>query len=98
MGYYSNFEVVDTDIENILDVLRASTGVYGDSWYSEANPYMGSVKWYDWDNDLEQIAFGYPNNYLIILRIGEEAPDMERAIVRNGKVKFQRPNITWPAE
>jgi hypothetical protein len=97
MGYYSNFEVVDTDIEDILDVLRANTGVYGDSWYG-ALPYLDSMKWYDWDKDLQQIAYQYPDNYLIILRTGEESPDMERAIVRNGKVKLQRPNITWPPE
>lgn len=100
MGYYSEFQVADTDIENILDVLRVSTGVYGDSWYQPTGglPYMGQMKWYDWDKDLQQIAFQYPNNYMIMIRYGEESPDIERAIIRNGTVKFQRPNISWPAE
>lgn len=96
MGYYSNFEVADTDIPDFVDVLRANTGVYGDSW--DSNGFMGGMKWYDWDKDLQQIAFQYPNNYMIMIRYGEESPDIERAIIRNGTVKFQRPNISWPAE
>ena len=96
MGYYSNFEVADTDIPNFVDVLRANTGVYGDSW--DSSGYMSCMKWYNWEDDLRQIAYQYPNNYLIMVRYGEESPDMERVIVRNGTVKTQRPNISWPVE
>lgn len=100
MGYYSTFQVADTDIENILGVLRANSGNYGDGWYDggDYGIYMSDAKWYDWENDLRQIAYQYPNNFLIIVRYGEESPDMERAIVRNGKLTLQRPNISWPAE
>jgi hypothetical protein len=96
MGYYSNFETVDTDIPDIKDVLAANTGNYGPSWDDDGCMY--SAKWYNWDEDLQQIAYQYPDKYLIMIRYGEESPDIERAIVRNGRVKFQRPNITWPAE
>jgi hypothetical protein len=101
MGYYSSFEVVETDIPDILEVLTNFEEQY--SWGSPGwEQYDGQVrgydcaKWYGWLTDLQQLAYAYPNNFLIILRYGEESPDMSRAIVKNGTVIEQFPNISWP--
>jgi hypothetical protein len=101
MGYYSTFEVVDTDIPDIKDVLNNADKQYG--WGSPGwEDYEGQVsgydcaKWYDWLTDLQQLAYAYPNNFLIVLRHGEESPDMSRVIVRDGTAVEQYPNISWP--
>lgn len=101
MGYYSTFEVIDTDIDNIADVLNdllddtAHPGwVY--STNREAVYSYDCSKWYDWITDLKIIASKYPNNFLVIERAGEESPDMSRAIIKNGLVIEVEPEIVWP--
>lgn len=95
MGYYSVFEVADSDIDNLVDVLNQYSAPYTwECW--NGNVSLGSVKWYDWLTDLQQLAYAYPKNFLTIVRYGEESPDMSRAVVKDGQVIEQRPNITWP--
>ena len=101
MGYYSNFELIDTDIPNNLEVLNLfDEDVWGGSpgWeeYNGTVQSEDSTKWYDWLDDLAQLAVKYPENYLIIERTGEESPDVSRAYVQNGKVEEVRPEIVWP--
>lgn len=96
MGYYSDFHVDDTDIVGIKEVLENYSDPY--TWESYDHlPYL-HAKWYDWIKDLQKLAEDYPTSYLVIIRYGEESPDMERAIVRGGKVVTQKPEIIWPAE
>lgn len=98
MGYYSDFQVADTDIPFVIDVLREYSGNYGDGWseWSDGSVHMTQVKWYDWLDDLRKVAYAYPNNFLIVVRWGEEPGDISRAVVRDGKVIEQHANITWP--
>lgn len=95
MGYYSEFTVDGTDIPFVADVLTGATD-YEWQEYS-GGVYLSSAKWYDWLTDLGTIAKLYPNNYLVILRYGEEAGDISRAVVTNGKVVEQRPKLVWPS-
>lgn len=97
MGYYSDFQVADTDIPFVIDALRQCSDVYNlwDEW-SDGSIHMSEVKWYDWLDDLQHIAYAYPNNFLVIVRWGEEPGDITRAVVRDGKVIEQHANITWP--
>jgi hypothetical protein len=100
MGYYSTFEVIDTDIPDILDVLNnldtdldwASPG-----WSTWDNTVRGydCAKWYGWIEDLQQLASLFPDNFLVIERCGEESPDVSRAVVKDGKVTEEQPTITW---
>lgn len=109
MGYYSTFEVVDTnmDVEELVKLLNTFDELYwggSPGWelifpYGEQVGYIrgyDSTKWYDWVSDLEQLANHYPDLFLIILREGEESPDMSRVIVKNGHAFEQYPEITWP--
>ena len=95
MGYYSDFQVDETDIPFIKDVLNGATEPY--EWYDTCDglPYTHG-KWYDWLTDLETVAKLYPHSYLIIVRYGEEGGDVSRAVVKNGKVFEQRPELVWP--
>lgn len=95
MGYYSDYQVDETDIPFIKDVLNGATEPY--EWY-EYNDLvsLSSSKWYDWLTDLEMVAKLYPNNYLIIVRYGEEGGDVSRAVVKNGQVFEQIPELVWP--
>jgi hypothetical protein len=94
MGYYSNFEVDGTDIPFVADVLNGVSGYYWDVW--QENVTLSSSKWYAWLTDLQEVAKLYPNNYLIILRYGEESGDISRALVQNGTVVEQRATLSWP--
>jgi len=101
MSYNSTFRVVDTDIPNIVEVLNNADEAYewgSPGWEEDGDLARGydCAKWYYWDKDIQQLANMYPDNFLIILRYGEESPDMSRLIMRNGTVVEQYPNITWP--
>lgn len=97
MGYYSSFEVLESDIENIAEDLTEISGYY--FTYSE---WSGTVrmddsgKWYQWEQDLNTLAQRYPAGYAVLERRGEESPDIERAIVYKGVVFLQNPEITFP--
>lgn len=95
MGYYSDFHVDDTDIPGIKEVLNHYADPY--DWYDfcDGLPYTHG-KWYDWLKDLEALAADYPDNFLIVIRYGEEQPDITRAVVKNGKVIEQDAIISWP--
>lgn len=94
MGYYSDFHVDDTDIDGIKEVLNQYTEPY--DWYDyDGLPYTHG-KWYDWLKDLAILAADHPDNFLIVIRYGEEQPDISRAVVKNGYVIEQKAVITWP--
>lgn len=94
MGYYSDFHVVETDIDGIKEVLERYTEPYIWEDY-DGLPYM-HAKWYDWLKDLAVLAADYPDNTLIIVSYGEDNPDITRAVVKNGYVIEQDAVITWP--
>jgi hypothetical protein len=94
MGYYSDFTVIDTDIEDVCAVLNDTEYSNWETWHG--NVSMSSVKWYNWIGDLQQLATKYPDNFLVIERIGEESPDISRAYMRNGVVMEITPEIVWP--
>jgi hypothetical protein len=100
MGYYSTFEVIDTDIQDIVDILNdVLEDTAHPGWVTYSNEEVhgcGSTKWYDWIEDLALFATKYPDNFLVIERCGEESPDMSRAIVRHGTVREVEPEIVWP--
>lgn len=94
MGYYSDFQVDDTDIVGIKEVLEQYTDPYTWETYDHL-PYL-HAKWYDWTKDLAVLAADYPDNFLTIIRYGEDQPDISRAVVQNGYVIEQKATITWP--
>ena len=110
MGYHSTFEVVYSEVplEELSKRLHFVSERYGwadAGWdYYQTNDGTerlcgyDSTKWYDWLEDLMQYAMQYPDDYFIVLRHGEESPDMSRVIVRNGTAREQFPHISWPPE
>lgn len=99
MGYYSNFDVIETDIEDIesvLNTLLENTGHPG--WETRRDQVRGydCTKWYDWITDLQLVADAYPDRILVIERTGEESPDVSRAVVKNGTVTEIEPELIWP--
>lgn len=101
MGYYSSFEVIETDIPDIEEVLNTfSENVWGGSpgfeYWGEAVHSYDNVKWYDWLTDLEELAKMYPTNYLVLERCGEESPDIDRAVIKHGLVTAISPELVWP--
>jgi len=95
MGYYSTFEVLETDISDIEDVLNSFSemkwsGSPGFEYWGGRLNSRDSTKWYDWLTDLDEIAKLYPSNYLIMERAGEESPDISRAVIKHGKVTETR--------
>jgi hypothetical protein len=96
MGYYSDFQVDGTDIPFVVDVLNDASAPYHWEEYNDG-VYLNSSKWYNWLTDLEKIAKLFPDNYLIILRYGEEGGDISRAMVMQGQVFEQRPQLVWPS-
>lgn len=95
MGYYSTFEVDGTDIPFIKDVLDDACAPYTWSEYDGGGVSL-YAKWYDWLTDLDKVASLFPDKYLIILRYGEEGGDITRAVVNNGHVEEQYPELVWP--
>ena len=108
MGYYSTFKVVDTNVpkEVLCERLNNFSQQYdwADPGWELYKAYDGSenfsgydaTKWYDWVTDLKQYALHYPEDYFIVLRHGEESPDMSRVVVKNGKAYEQFPYTSWP--
>lgn len=97
MGYYSNFEVLESDIENIADDLTEISGYFFDySEWSQTVQMDDSGKWYQWEKDLMTLAERYPDGYAVLERRGEQSPDIERAIVYKGTVHLQQPEIRFP--
>lgn len=105
MGYYSSFTIVDSNFEDaqeLIDKLHKFSETYNwadPGWETRRDGSISgyeSTKWYDWDEDLKQYAYQHPEDYFIVLRYGEESPDMSRVIVKNGKAVEQVPNISWP--
>lgn len=103
MGYYSSFEVIETDLSDPHKILNDFSdnswdGSPGFEYWDSDNSIHSydSIKWYDWLTDLEKLAKFYPSNFLVIERCGEESPDISRAIVKNGKVIEIFPELVWP--
>ncbi|WPH59025.1 hypothetical protein SEA_LUCKYSOCKE_20 [Streptomyces phage LuckySocke] len=97
MGYYSSFEVLDTDIENIAEELSDISGYHFTQYFQDGSVQMSDCgKWYDWEDDLKTLARMYPTRYAVLERRGEESPDIERAIVYKGEVHMQSPEIRFP--
>lgn len=97
MGYYSNFEVLETDIEDIADQLTELSGYFFDYHeYSGTVQMDDSGKWYQWEKDLKALADSNPTSYAVVERRGEDSPDIERAIVYKGEVHTQYPEIRFP--
>lgn len=98
MGYYSSFEVIDTDIPDALDALNAldPDGDCFELWHDTIHSY-DNMKWYDWLTDLAELAKLYPDKYLVMERCGEESPDISRAVVKNGTVTEIEPELVWPS-
>jgi hypothetical protein len=99
MGYYSNFEVFETDIDNIEDVLNTvleDTGHPGwETWGDGIVHGTDCTKWYDWIQDLQLVADAYPDKHLVIERTGEESPDISRAVIKLGTVTEYEPRLVW---
>ena len=55
MGYYSRFEVLDTDIETIQEDLQEISGYRWDCW-NDTVQSSDCYKWYHWDEDLKELA------------------------------------------
>jgi hypothetical protein len=100
MGYYSTFEVIDTDIQDIVDVLNdVLEDTAHPGWVTRSDESIhgyDGTKWCYWIDDLQLIAKKYPDKFLVIERCGEDSPDISRAIVRNGTVREVEPEIVWP--
>lgn len=97
MGYYSSFEVLETDIENIAEELSDISGYHFTQYFTNGNVQMSDCgKWYDWESDLKKLAQQNPTGYAVLERRGEESPDIERAIVYKGEVHMQSPEIRFP--
>ena len=95
MGYYSSFEVLDTDIEDIQGQLQDITEYSWEFWGGSVRS-GDSYKWYGWEDDLKVLAESNPTSYAVLERRGEESPDIERAIVYKGEVHMQSPEIRFP--
>lgn len=95
MGYYSEFKVDGTNIPFVADVLNDVSSPY--SWENDSyGIYISSAKWSHWLTALAEVAKLFPDNYLIVLRYGEEGGDISRAVVAKGRVIEQRPQLVWP--
>jgi hypothetical protein len=97
MGYYSSYEVIDTDFNlvELKDILGEYTN-YPFSVYDGALRSSGTYKWYYWKDDLAKITADYPGKFIEIERIGEESPDMERGLAKDGMVTSVTPELIWP--
>lgn len=95
MGYYSDFEIISSDIADVEDVLNELfEGTAAPHFRSDGRSY-DQTKWYYWISDLQKLANLYPDKYLIMERTGEESPDITRAVMRDGNVVEHYPRIEW---
>lgn len=90
MGYYSNFEIENTTISNMLEQLELLTPY---TWDDEN--YLGSVKWYDWEKDLQSLAKSNPESTFTVVRYGEEDGDTERILGVGGEIIVQKAVPAW---
>lgn len=95
MGYYSSFEVLDTDIEDVQYQLQDITEYSWEFWGGSVRS-GDSYKWYGWEDDLKVLAERNPSSYAVLERRGEESPDIERVIVYKGEIHVQSPEIRFP--
>lgn len=97
MGYYSSFEVIDTDfeLEELHDILEDYSD-YTFYLYDGILRSTDSYKWYGCKDDLANITRDHPGKFIEIERIGEESPDIERILAKDGIVQSIEPELVWP--
>lgn len=88
MGYYSNFElsVDNDDISIINDFVETCEGA---SYALNPDGSCQDVsKWYSADDDLKEFSKKYPDVLFTLDVKGEEAGDIWRLYVKNGKCQL----------
>lgn len=97
MGYYSSFEVIDTnfELEELHDILEECTR-YSFYLYDGVLSTNDTCKWYDCEKDLALITQDYPGKFIEMERIGEESPDIARYMAKDGLVTTITPELIWP--
>lgn len=80
MGYYSEYSL-DCDRKQYATILYVISDVSG---YD--NPFESyDVKWYSWREDMQKVAKLLPDFEFTVTRVGEDQPDFERLLVKNGE-------------
>ena len=99
MGYYTIFKLSvfnDDFTESMKEELNNinSEYFYGDSRIDELLEGDFKAKWYNFEEDMKKLSLKFPNNRFVLEGIGEEDTDRWIAYFVNGKMQYEKANIT----
>ena len=63
--------------------------------YLSFNPFEGSTKWYEYDENMKTISKKYPETIFILEGEGEESGDIWKRYYLNGKVQVAEAKISY---
>ena len=90
MGYYTDFEIIGYNSIEMADDLVKTSGYMWDDEY-----LLSDAKWYDYQENCEEVARRFPENALTLEGRGEEHGDHWRLRLKDGKVYKVVPQIDW---
>lgn len=100
MGYYTEYKlaIVDgqVDSEAFIDTLNNVTGY---AWEDEGDCYSpgDTIKWYEFDDNMKQIAKMYPDVLFRLRGDGEESGDIWQNFYKNNKsYKWRFGEVVFP--
>lgn len=93
MGYYSSFEIsTEPPICNVT-LSEPYEIVTDDSGFALSDDV---IKWYDYRSNMLTVSKLHPQSLLIVDRVGEESPDIERSFFKDGKCYSEKLEYTPP--
>lgn len=96
MGYNTNYNLdLRPFDENIIEQLKTSNDSADDALENNGDS-KSSCKWYEHDTDLKEFSKLYPDTLFILSGEGEEALDLWKMYVKNGKSKTVKAIISYP--
>jgi hypothetical protein len=99
MGYYTDFEITVTGIDNVNQAVKISNDYmlydYDVSGDGKTLTSYTNEKWYGWKEESIALSKKYPRILIEINGTGEESEDIWKARVRNGECEVIKAKIVF---
>lgn len=100
MGYYTDFEITVTDVEGneLGEVPAALVSALMDMELDDfgGNVFTGSLKWYDYGEDMVKLSKQFPDLLFTVEGHGESQDDIWRLYYQNGRFQGGNAEIVYP--
>lgn len=97
MGYYTDYELkVHEGDKTISEILAVEKDFRGLEHAIDENGYtVDCAKWYEHEDDMEELSLKYPDIVFALYGTGEESGDLWCKYFKNGKIQQGRTEIVF---